>query len=219
MRAARSRSAHRPGCGCGTARTVAAAHRTARSCGWRAPICRARSKRAPHRRPAARPPRRPGGDRGPGHLCLDGSGIAHDRRTGRLRTDNPLSSALQLTDEPVTVYDLVRLTTSPPLMVLSACDSALADVRPGDEQLGLASALLGLGASSRVGAVLPVGDAVTSALMTVFHQHLRAGRNPPPRSPGREPSYPGKRPRTRRIPPPQPLKFYNNGASIDVVVD
>jgi tetratricopeptide (TPR) repeat protein len=110
--------------------------------------------------------------------ALDGADVAHIAAHGHLRTDNPLFSALQLADGPLTVYDLERLATPPRLMVLSACDTGLADIRPGDEQLGLASALLGMGTTSLVAAVLPVDDAVTSALMTAFHRYLRARLGP-----------------------------------------
>jgi CHAT domain-containing protein len=75
-------------------------------------------------------------------------------------------------------YDLERLPALPELLVLSACDSALSAVRPGDELMGLASALFGLGTATLVGSVVPVPDAESRALMTAFHRHLVAGCRP-----------------------------------------
>jgi len=110
--------------------------------------------------------------------ALDGAGIAHLAAHGRLRTDNPLFSALELADGPLTVYDLERLPEPPDLVVLSACDAGLSDVRPGDELLGLASALLAMGTRTLVAAVLPVDDEVTGELMVGFHRHLGEGKGP-----------------------------------------
>jgi hypothetical protein len=110
--------------------------------------------------------------------ALDGAGIAHLAAHGRLRTDNPLFSALELADGPLTVYDLERLPAPPDLVVLSACDAGLSDVRPGDELLGLASALLAMGTRTLVAAVLPVDDEVTAELMVGLHRHLGEGKGP-----------------------------------------
>jgi len=42
----------------------------------------------------------------------------------------------------VTVYDLEALGHAPSTLILSACESGLSGVRPGDELMGLASVLL-----------------------------------------------------------------------------
>lgn len=110
--------------------------------------------------------------------ALDGTDVAHLAAHGHLRSDNPQFSALELADGPLTVYDLERLSAPPRLVVLSACDTGRPLVRPGDEQLGLASALLAMGTTALVAAVLPVDDAVTSTLMTGFHRELRGGLAP-----------------------------------------
>jgi len=60
-------------------------------------------------------------------------------------------------------------------VVLSACDVATAQVRPGDEPLGLADTLLSLGVGSVVAAVAPVADDTTAAVMAAYHQGLRRG--------------------------------------------
>ncbi|MFD0968092.1 CHAT domain-containing protein, partial [Plantactinospora endophytica] len=110
--------------------------------------------------------------------ALDGVGLAHLAAHGRLRTDNPLFSALVLGDGPLTVYDLERLTDPPRLVVLPSCRSGVSAVRAGDELMGLAAALLALGTRTVVAAVTPVHDAATTALMAALHHRLRAGESP-----------------------------------------
>jgi hypothetical protein len=110
--------------------------------------------------------------------ALDGAGLAHIAAHGSFRADNPLFSALHLADGPLTVYDLERLATPPRHLVLSACDSGLPAVHPGNELLGLAAALLGLGTRSLVATVVPVPDRTSRPLMLRLHRHLDAGLSP-----------------------------------------
>jgi CHAT domain-containing protein len=110
--------------------------------------------------------------------ALDGAGLAHIAAHGRLRTDNPLFSALELADGPLTVYDLEGLGRAPRLVVLPACHSGAAAVRSGDELMGLATALLALGTRTVIAAVAPVNDAATTAFMERLHASLHAGAAP-----------------------------------------
>ena len=110
--------------------------------------------------------------------ALEGAGVAHLASHGRFRADNPLFSALQLADGPLTVYDLEGLRAVPAGIVLSACDAGLSDVRPGDELMGMAAALLALGAGTVISAVAPVPDDATRRLMAALHAELRAGSAP-----------------------------------------
>jgi hypothetical protein len=110
--------------------------------------------------------------------ALDGAELAHVAAHGTFRVDNPLFSSLQLADGPLTVYDLEGLARAPRRLVLSACDSGLSGVRPGDELMGLAGALFALGMSTLVASVVPVPDAATKELMLALHQRLQAGLGP-----------------------------------------
>lgn len=110
--------------------------------------------------------------------ALDGAALGHIAAHGRFRTDNPLFSALQLADGPLTVYDLERLTRPPRHVVLSGCDSGRSAVHAGDELLGLASALLALGTTSLIATVLPIPDDAGRELMVRHHRHLAAGLSP-----------------------------------------
>lgn len=110
--------------------------------------------------------------------ALDGAGLAHIATHGSFRADNPLFSTLELADGPLTAYELERLPRPPGLVVLSACDSGLSGVRPGDEVMGFTAVLLALGARTLIAAVLPVPAEITTTLMLDLHRRLRAGTRP-----------------------------------------
>ena len=108
----------------------------------------------------------------------DGASLAHLAAHGRFRTDNPLFSNLELADGPLTVYDLESLGRAPRVLILSACEAALSGIHPGDELMGVASALLAQGSKTLIASVAPVGDEDTRALMTQLHRLLGAGLRP-----------------------------------------
>jgi tetratricopeptide (TPR) repeat protein len=104
--------------------------------------------------------------------------VAHIAAHASFRADNGLWSAIQLADGPLTVYELDAIRRPPELVVLSACQSGLSAVRPGDEMLGFVAALLGLGTRAVIASVVPVGDDATAPLMVALHERLRAGDPP-----------------------------------------
>jgi tetratricopeptide (TPR) repeat protein len=110
--------------------------------------------------------------------ALDGAEIAHLAAHGSFRADNPLFSSLDLSDGPLTVYDLESLADAPSLCVLSACDSGLSEVRAGDELMGLTATLLALGSATIVASVVTVPDEASMALMSAFHGNLASGAAP-----------------------------------------
>jgi CHAT domain-containing protein len=63
-------------------------------------------------------------------------------------------------------------------MVLSACDSGVSAVQPGDELMGLSSAMLAMGTASVVAGTIAVPDSATRRLMVELHSRLRAGDRP-----------------------------------------
>ena len=111
--------------------------------------------------------------------ALEGASIAHVAAHASFRADNGLWSSLELADGVLTVYELEQLRRPPEVVVLSACQSGLSAVRPGDEVMGLVAALLTLGAKSVVASVVPVEDAASEELMVALHRRLRAGEAPP----------------------------------------
>jgi CHAT domain-containing protein/tetratricopeptide (TPR) repeat protein len=107
--------------------------------------------------------------------ALDGCDLAHLACHAHLRADHPHLSSFELADGPFTVYDLERLSAAPRDVVLSACDSGVSSVRPGDELLGFLTALFSLGTRRVLASVVPVPDLATSPLMVSFHEALGAG--------------------------------------------
>jgi CHAT domain-containing protein len=107
--------------------------------------------------------------------ALDGAWLAHVAAHGTFRADSPMFSALRLDDGPLTVYDLERLRRAPHILVLSSCESGVAQPVGADELLGLTSSLVPLGAASILASVVPVNDRASAPLMTAVHGHLRAG--------------------------------------------
>ncbi|MET7418464.1 CHAT domain-containing tetratricopeptide repeat protein [Dactylosporangium sp. NPDC005555] len=114
----------------------------------------------------------------PALAALDGAAIGHIASHGEFRVDNPLFSFLMLADGPLTVYDLSALRRPPALLVLSGCDTGLTDVHPGDELMGLVSALLNMGTATVVASTGPVDDDATRLLMRDLYFHLGAGHAP-----------------------------------------
>lgn len=110
--------------------------------------------------------------------AMDGARLVHLAAHGHLRADNPLFSSLQMVDGPLTVYDLERLSAAPSTVVLSACYSGLAAVRPGDELIGLSACLLGLGSRALVAPFSAVDDATTTPLMLAVHRGIAEGWGP-----------------------------------------
>jgi len=122
----------------------------------------------------------PVGARGPDdgarlRLALRRDTLVHVAAHGTHERQNPYFSSLLLADGPLFAHELPRPVTSRHV-VLSACDVGQADLRPGDEPLGLTSALLALGVRSVVAAVAPVPDEVAAAAMVDYHRLLASGR-------------------------------------------
>lgn len=107
--------------------------------------------------------------------ALEGAALLHLAAHGTVRADNPLFSALQLHDGPLTVYDLERVRRGADTVVLAACEGGRPVVVAGDEMLGLSAAFLGRETRHVVASVVPVPDAATTPLMVGFHERLAQG--------------------------------------------
>ena len=104
---------------------------------------------------------------------LASADIAHVACHGHFRSDSPMFSSLELVDGPLTVYDLESVGSAPRIVVLPACNAGVAAVSVGDELIGTASALLGIGVGHVVAPVTIVNDVATVEVMRSFHRHLR----------------------------------------------
>jgi hypothetical protein len=107
-------------------------------------------------------------------LALRRDTVVHVAAHGTHERQNPYFSSLLLADGPLSAHELPRPVTSGHV-VLSACDVGQADLRPGDEPLGLTAALLALGVRSVVAAVAPVPDELAAAAMVDYHRLLASG--------------------------------------------
>ncbi len=104
--------------------------------------------------------------------AMDGAALVHVAAHGRLRADNPMFSALELDDGPLTVHDFERLQRAPRRFVLSACDSGVMVPVGANELLGLATALMSVGTEGILSSVAPVNDEATAELMVHLHREL-----------------------------------------------
>ena len=93
----------------------------------------------------------------------------------QFRSDNPLFSALHLRDGAVTAEWLQGLKLRPAMVVLSACETGLAEQGQGDEMVGLVRAFLLAGAARVVAALWPVDDLVTAQFMNAFYSEWVGG--------------------------------------------
>ncbi|HEU5097644.1 MAG TPA: CHAT domain-containing protein, partial [Roseiflexaceae bacterium] len=104
--------------------------------------------------------------------------VLHLACHGQFRPDNPLFSSLRLADGWLTVRDAYSLELSCGLVVLSACETGVSAVAPGDELIGLARGFFSAGAPSLLVSLWAVDDESTVALITSFYARLRAGERP-----------------------------------------
>jgi CHAT domain-containing protein/tetratricopeptide (TPR) repeat protein len=104
--------------------------------------------------------------------------VLHLACHGQFRPDNPLFSSLRLGDGWLTVRDAYNLDLRCELVVLSACETGVSAVAPGDELIGLARGFFSNGVPSLLLSLWTVDDEATAALMVNFYTGLRAGARP-----------------------------------------
>jgi CHAT domain-containing protein/tetratricopeptide (TPR) repeat protein len=110
--------------------------------------------------------------------ALPNTDVLHLACHGQFRADSPYFSALHLADGPLTLRDAASLPLQAQLVTLSACETGLSKVAPGDELLGLLRGFLMAGAPTVLSTLWTVDDAHTATLMGHFYRHLLAGQRP-----------------------------------------
>jgi CHAT domain-containing protein/tetratricopeptide (TPR) repeat protein len=113
------------------------------------------------------------------HALLESSTV-HVATHGVLDNDAPLFNAVLTSPtarQPsrLPLYELTNMHLKAKLVVLSACETGLGEMRAGDEITSLSRMLLQAGAETVVASLWTVSDRATSLLMKGFHQRLRAG--------------------------------------------
>jgi CHAT domain-containing protein len=107
-----------------------------------------------------------------------GCDVLHLACHGLFRADNPMFSALKLSDGWLTAADVIQLDLDGALVALSACESGRSQIVGGDEIVGLTRAFLGAGATSIVVSMWLVQDETTALLMAEWYARLRDGFEP-----------------------------------------
>ncbi len=101
--------------------------------------------------------------------------VLHLACHAQFRSDNPRFSALHLADGALTAEAAERLPLNACTVVLSACETGVADTAQGDEMVGLVRAFLVAGAARVLGSAWPVDDEATAAFMALFYAALVRG--------------------------------------------
>jgi CHAT domain-containing protein len=102
--------------------------------------------------------------------------VVHLACHGQFRPDNPLFSSLQLANSWLTVRDAYELDLQQcELVTLSACETGVSAVAPGNELIGLARGFFSAGAPSLLMSLWTVDDEATAELMKDFYTRLTNG--------------------------------------------
>lgn len=109
---------------------------------------------------------------------LEGAELAHFVCHGHFRADSPMFSSLELADGALTIFDLERLGRAPRRAILPACNAGTIQRLSGDEVLGTATALIGIGVETVVAPLSVINDRASAPLMGSFHSLLRRGDSP-----------------------------------------
>jgi CHAT domain-containing protein/tetratricopeptide (TPR) repeat protein len=105
--------------------------------------------------------------------------LLHIACHGQFRADNPMFSSLHLADGWITVADILSQRLDAGLVTLSACETGINRVHPGDEILGLVRGFLAAGARSLVVSLWRIDDKATLGLMTNFYESMQRGQDVP----------------------------------------
>ncbi|MGW4128234.1 CHAT domain-containing protein [Amycolatopsis japonica] len=107
--------------------------------------------------------------------ALDGAELAHIAARGYHEPENALFSRIELADGPLYAHEISTMHRPPKHVVLAADQLARARIRPGDEALGFAGALLASGSATIVAAINRVGDLAAAAVSVELHEALQRG--------------------------------------------
>ena len=104
--------------------------------------------------------------------------LLHVAAHGSHRAQNPLFSAVRLTDGPWFGYDIDHLERVPSIVVLSACELGRSVAGSGREALGMTVAWLHAGARCVIASPAPISDDVACEVLERTHTALARGATP-----------------------------------------
>lgn len=105
--------------------------------------------------------------------------VAHLACHGRFLPGSPRSSGLRLADRWVTIRDIRELPATPPVVVLSGCETGLHPQLGANELLGLSRAFAMQGTRTVIASLWSVHDSSSTALMTFMHEAIIARTSEP----------------------------------------
>ena len=104
--------------------------------------------------------------------------VLHLACHAQFRSDSPLFSSLRLGDGWFTTRDAYGLKLNCGLVTLSACETGMNTVAPGDELMGLARGFLSAGSPTVVLSLWTIDDQATAELMVAFYEELARTKSP-----------------------------------------
>ena len=104
--------------------------------------------------------------------------VLHLACHAQFRSDNPLFSSLKLGDGWFTARDAYGLKLNCGLVTLSACETGMNAVAPGEELMGLARGFLSAGSPTVMMSLWTVDDEATTELMATFYDELAGTKSP-----------------------------------------
>lgn len=112
--------------------------------------------------------------------AAQGKAFVHIAAHGLFQPADPLASRLLFSPSgdnsgDLTVGDLYGMRLDSSLAVLSACQTGLSDVSPGDDLIGLVRGFMFSGVGGVVATYWNVADESTALLMQTFYSHLKSG--------------------------------------------
>jgi CHAT domain-containing protein len=107
-----------------------------------------------------------------------GADVLHLACHAQFRSDNPLFSSLKLGDGWFTARDAYGLRLNCGLVTLSACETGMNEVAPGEELMGLARGFLSAGSPTVMMSLWTVDDEATAELMATFYDELAGTKSP-----------------------------------------
>ncbi|MDQ7805076.1 CHAT domain-containing protein [Amycolatopsis sp. A133] len=110
--------------------------------------------------------------------AMDGAKLAHFAAHGAHEPENALFSRLELADGALFGHEMAGLRQPPRQVVFAACELAMNRIRPGDEALGFASALLASGSRTVIAPLSRVGDLASAAAMDDYYRALAVRESP-----------------------------------------
>ena len=104
--------------------------------------------------------------------------VIHLACHAQFRSDNPLFSSLVFGDGWFTARDAYRLKLNCGLVTLSACETGMNSVAPGDELMGLARGFLSAGSATVMMSLWTIDDEATAELMSRFYGAFATTNSP-----------------------------------------